>query len=232
MRSTNQGEHWLRQQNCFEITINHAMITSTNDQNNRYLTLEIEKGYLRIYIGMDFSLFLLISLHRRRYSMANVAFVKAKAVVESELLHFSTAFSHMSIHFSPSKPPPIHFHLFLHANSFISLKLTALQGAVFSAVHFLRRLSSPRALDDLLNHLLHSIPIVCVHGNGVRVEVLGNVEQLLPALLVVYQSQSDTDTSETTGTTDTMQVGLRIRGATVCHGRYILLYVNIELRCR
>jgi hypothetical protein len=89
--------------------------------------------------------------------------------------------------------------------------------------HLLRALTSSRAPDDLLDQLLDRIPIAGINGMEVRLEVVGNEIELLPALLVVNKGQSNTNTSKSTSATDSMKIGLRIRLLAVRHGWNILL---------
>lgn len=69
----------------------------------------------------------------------------------------------------------------------------------------------PWVLDGLLDHFLHRVPIASLNALDVRVEVLLNLHQHLPFRAAGDKRDGDTNAAETTGTTDTVEVRLRIR---------------------
>ena len=103
------------------------------------------------------------------------------------------------------------------------------EASSIEVVHLLGGLACARALDDLLNRLLDLIPIACVDGHKVCLEVRCDVVQLRPAVLVVHECESDTDTSKSSGTTNAVQVCLRVRVKAISHGGNVLDRVSMVL---
>ena len=92
-----------------------------------------------------------------------------------------------------------------------------------------RRSRSRSRLDDLLHSLLDLVPVVRVNPRDLGLEVFLNLRQHLPLALVRDEGHSDTDATETTGTADTMEVGLEIglpiAGAGPMHFGDVLLVI-------
>lgn len=68
----------------------------------------------------------------------------------------------------------------------------------------------PGALDDLFDRFLHQVPVGGVNTSHFDLEVILDLHEHLPAFLVVDEADGDTDTPEAAGTTDTVQIGLRV----------------------
>ena len=62
----------------------------------------------------------------------------------------------------------------------------------------------PRALDDLLDRLLHYIPVRSVNAGHLDLKVVLDLHEHLPAFFVIDEADGDADASEATSTTDTM----------------------------
>lgn len=107
----------------------------------------------------------------------------------------------------------MHICLTMYAPSFSGLALALLTRLLVpfdlgvsgdNVVHLFRSLASTGALDDLLDQLLDSIPITCINRYKVGLEVVRDVVQLRPAVLVVHEGEGDTNTSKSSGSANTV----------------------------
>ena len=80
------------------------------------------------------------------------------------------------------------------------------------------------ALDDFSNSFLDQIPVGSVDADHLDLVVVLDVFEVFPACLVVDKANGDTDTSETTGTTDTVEIGLRVWATTSIVGDILSMY--------
>ena len=96
---------------------------------------------------------------------------------------------------------------------FISRLVKILHGNIICALRLIRLLRlvvrvRSRALDDLLDSLFHEIPIFGLDFEHSDVEVLRDIHELFPALLVIDKGDGDTNATKSPSAADTMQIGL------------------------
>jgi hypothetical protein len=80
----------------------------------------------------------------------------------------------------------------------------------YQSLHHLEVLPSTWTLDDLWDHLLDIVPIFRVNANHFAVEVLLDCHKRPPALPVMNEADWDTNAAKSSGTTDAVEVSLRI----------------------
>ena len=85
-----------------------------------------------------------------------------------------------------------------------------------------------RALDDSLNGTFDLIPIPSVDAIDGDAEIFGDFIHLTPTLLIVDETDADSDSTESTGSTDSMKIGLGI-GPTVGEFGKVLIETIIFL---
>lgn len=104
----------------------------------------------------------------------------------------------------------------IHKSSYINMRQPPILSNAAIRIKLLRKLGlGARVFDGLFDGLLDLIPVVGVNAIDGALEVALNHPKHLPLLSIAHERNGNTNATETTRTTDTVQVSLIIRLARI-----------------
>jgi hypothetical protein len=94
----------------------------------------------------------------------------------------------------------------------------------------LKILSGAAAFNDFLNGLLDLIPVISIDSRHLHVEILLNLVELSPALLVVDEADAHTHAAKPACTSDTVKISLWVASALLVFWHVLVVHSLVGFR--